>query len=50
LEENWRKTQWIQVLSETGRNENPNENWVLEVVSRPGIEPESSIQEFVAAN
>ena len=41
--ENWRKTQWIQVLSETGRNEKPNEIRVFEVVSRPGIEPGSTV-------
>ena len=41
--ENWRKTQWIQVLSETGRNEKPNENGVFELVSRPGIEPGSTV-------
>ena len=41
--ENWRKTQWIQVLSETGRNEKPNEIGCFEVVSRPGIEPGSSV-------
>jgi hypothetical protein len=43
LEENWRKEQWIQVLSETVKIENPNENGSFEVVSRPGIEPGSSV-------
>jgi len=37
------KTPWIQVVSERGRNENPNENGVFEVVSRPGIEPGSTV-------
>ena len=35
--------EWIQVLSETGRNDKPNENGVFEVVSRPGIEPGSTV-------
>jgi hypothetical protein len=43
LEENWRKTPWIQIFSESGRNENPNEIGIFEVVSRPGIEPGSTV-------
>jgi hypothetical protein len=43
LEENRRKTPWVQIVSETVNVEKPNEIGVFEVVSRPGIEPGSTV-------